>query len=41
MVRVLEVKKFVNAGGSTITCDPAFEGLEVTFDEPILDAASP
>ncbi len=35
MVRVLEIRKFTRKDGAVITCDPAFENLEFSYEEPI------
>ncbi len=37
MVRVLEVRKFTRKDGAVITCDPAFENLEFSYEEPIAE----
>jgi len=37
MVRVLEVKKFINKDSSIITVEPAFENIEFSYEEPIAD----
>lgn len=37
IVRVLEVHKFTGKDGSFLTCDPAFENLEYSYEEPIAE----
>ena len=37
MVRVLTVKKFTSKDGQIMTVDPAFENLEYSYEEPIVE----